>query len=366
MTTPEPTSLWTSLISRTGLAHGGLLAVAGLLACTPSIEDYGRELEEAVCEWQHECHAFERVRDCIDSRVIDRDPQYDYLVRAAAAGAVAYDREAAAECLDQIRERGCNADSESPEVCERVFTGKIGRNEPCLTTAECAGNAVCGFDPSCTDQCCVGACRVFADPLEIGAACSFGGVACVPEAFCDRDPVTSLPTVCTARVKAGGDCSLGQACVDDTYCDGVCKKFKEVAVDAPCGEYGVRCAEPATCNYNGSESRCKIEPTLGEPCEPGQDSCERVDTYCDSASKLCTLLPGPGQGCSESSCLPYANCINRDVLEGSGTPPSCERVPVEGEVCAQYETCLGDLQCIEGRCALPALETTPVCKVPGV
>ena len=88
MTTPEPTSLWTPLLSRTVLARGGLLAVAGLLACTPSIEDYGRELEEAICEWQHECHAFERVRDCVAAKVIDQDPQYDYLVRANAAGSM--------------------------------------------------------------------------------------------------------------------------------------------------------------------------------------------------------------------------------------------------------------------------------------
>ena len=359
MTTREPTSLWICFAS-----HSGLLALTGLLACTPSIEDYPRELEEAFCVWQHECHVYERVRDCVDARVIDRDPQYDYLVRAAAAGSVEYDRDAAAECLDAIRERSCDNNSPEPEVCDRVFLGKVGRNAPCLSTAECAGNAVCGFDPTCTDQCCVGACRVFADPVEIGEPCSFSGVGCVPEAFCATDPVTFLPTVCTALVKAGGDCSLGQACVAEANCDGeVCRKIEELAVGERCDEPNTRCAEPAFCNYNnGGVPRGKIEATLGAPCEPG-DSCGRFDTYCDQTSGLCTLLPGPGQSCVNSNCLPYATCEGGN-FEGSGNP-ECVRLPAEGDACEEFGRCLGDLECNEGRCSLPALETAPVCKVPG-
>lgn len=360
MTTREPTSLWTSLTSRSGLA-----TLTGLLACTPSIEDYPRELEEAFCTWQHECHAYERVRDCVDARAIDRDPQYDYLVRAAAAGSVAYDRDAAAECLDAIRERSCENNSPEPEVCDRVFVGKVGRNAPCLSTAECAGNAVCGFDPTCTDQCCVGACRVFADPVEIGEPCSFSGVGCVPEAFCATDPMTFLPTVCTALVKAGGDCSLGQACVAEANCDGsVCRKVKELAVGERCDVANTRCAEPSFCNYNSDTPRCKIEPTLGEPCEPG-DNCNRVDTYCDDASGLCTLLPAPGQGCADDyRCLPYATCQGGE-FDGTGNVSSCVYLPAEGDSCMEFGACLGDLTCIDGRCTLPELETAPVCKVPG-
>ena len=365
MTTPE-TSLWRSLSSRARQGCAGFLACAGL-ACTPSIEDYPRELEEARCYREHECHAFERVRDCIDTLVIDRDPEFDYLVRAAAAGSVEYNREAAAECLDAIRELGCNYDDAEPEVCDRVFVGKVGKNEPCLKTAECAGNAICGYPPSCTDQCCVGACRVFADPLAIGEPCSFSGTPCVPEAFCAQDPMTGMTTVCTALVKAGGDCSLGQRCDEDSECDGnECRKVKEAAVGESCDGPNVRCVEPARCNYDDGEARCKIEPTLGAPCDPDRDSCRRVDTYCDRPSGLCTLLPGPGQSCNDASCLPYASCESVEGMFGESGQnlQSCVRLPTEGEACEEYSTCLGQLQCIDGTCKFPELDTAPVCKVP--
>ena len=210
-------------------------------------------------------------------------------------------RDAAADCLHAISERGCVDDEgPPPEVCDRVFLGKIGRNGPCLNSAECAGNAVCGFDPTCSDQCCVGACRVFADPVAIGEPCSFGGVACVPEAFCASDPVTFLATVCTKRVKAGGDCSLGQVCVEGVECDGsMCREVEQLKEGDVCDVPFATCVEPARCTYQaeGEPPRCAVPPTLGAPCDPNNDTCDRVDTYCDPASLLCTLLPGPGQAC---------------------------------------------------------------------
>lgn len=365
MTTPEPTPLWPSFMTRGGLA------LAGLLACTPSIEDYPRELEEAYCAWQHSCHAFERVRDCVAAKVIDQDPQYDYLVRANAAGSIEYDAHAAADCLDAIRDRGCTDDDEAPEVCDRVFIGKIGRNAPCLNTAECAGNAVCGFDPACTDQCCVGACRVFADPVALGESCSFSGTACVPEGYCAQDPMTGMPTVCTRLVKAGGDCSLGQRCDESSQCDerGKCHKVEEVGEGERCDVDFVRCAEPASCNYRDGEARCRSRPVHGQPCDPDDGGCEGVDVYCDRASLLCTLLPGPGQACPEYQCLPYARCESveggADFDEFGNRPQTCVRLPTEGEGCGEYGSCLGDLQCTDAVCTLPTLEAAPVCKVPG-
>src|SRR5688500_16320321 len=91
----------------------------GLLACGgPDIDDYPRELEQAYCAWQHACHMYEAVSDCVDARRIDADPKYEYLLQAAAAGSVDYDRDAAGRCLDAIRGRGCGLDDPSPEVCD--------------------------------------------------------------------------------------------------------------------------------------------------------------------------------------------------------------------------------------------------------
>lgn len=371
MTTPprKPTPLWNSLVARGGLARGGL-ALAGLVACTPSIEDYPRELEQAFCDWQHSCHSFERTRDCVDALVIDQDPQFAYLVRANAAGSVKYDVDTAADCLDAIRDRGCNNDDVPPEVCDRVFVGQVGRNAPCINTAECAGNAVCGFDPTCSDQCCVGACRVFADPVEIGAACSFSGTACVPEAYCAQDPMTGLTTVCTKLVKPGGDCSLGQQCDENSQCDGEgkCRKVKLAGEGEACGIEYVRCAEPHSCIYTSDgKPRCGSQPVHGEPCDPSEGGCQGFNAYCDEPSGLCTLKPGPGQACGYE-CLPYAICENNDAEpdgDGSGaSTSSCVRLPTEGEHCEEYGRCLGDLQCVDTVCALPTVEATPVCEVP--
>lgn len=369
MTTRKPTLLWTFIS-----VFGGLTALGGQVACTPSIEDYPRELEEAFCEWQHECHAYERVRDCVDSKQIESDPQYDYLVRAVAGGSVAYDRDAAADCLHAISERSCVEDDEPPEVCDRVFAGKVGRNGPCLNSAECAGNAVCGFDPACSDQCCVGACRVFADPVAIGEPCSFGGVACVPEAFCASDPVTFLATVCTRRVKAGGDCSLGQVCVEGVECDGsMCREVEQLKEGDECDVPFATCVEPARCAYQaeGQPPRCAVPPTLGAPCDPNNDTCDRVDTYCDAASMLCTLLPGPGQACLNGyTCIPYTYCEGGGGFDEFGEPTgsataACTRRGGEGDSCNDYDACLGDLECIAGHCEFPELTPAPVCPVPG-
>ena len=344
---------------------------AGLLACTPSIEDYPAELEEAFCAWQHACHQYERPGECIEANALESDPDYTYLAAAVVQGNVEYDRDAAAACLDAIRERSCTFEDDAKSVCDGVFHGRIGRNGPCLSTAECAGNAVCGFEPNCADMCCVGACRVFADPVKIGEPCSFGGVGCEEDAFCANDPITFIPTVCTARVEAGGDCSLGQPCVDTAACDGSeCRKIELRAPGEQCSGEFIACEEPGVCSgFEGAEPPvCVVAAELGAPCD-FDIPCIRFDTFCDENSKLCTLLPGPGQGCFQFSCLPYAECeseSNFDV-DMANTGARCVARLGAGEACAEDGSgvgCLGALDCIDGTCALPVVEAGEVCAVP--
>lgn len=361
-------------LSRT---HALLLSLGtALTACSPAIGDYASELEEAVCDWEHACHLYERRSDCIDARVIDRDPEFDYLQRAAAAGNVEYDADAAAACLDAIRERGCTYEDlqRQPEVCDDVFRGRVGRNAPCLSSAECAGDAVCGFDPACSDDmCCVGACRVFADPIAVGEPCGFGGVGCVEEAFCATDPVTFQATVCTKRVKIGGDCSLGEACVDGAACDGEqCRKIDLRAPGEPCDQQFVDCAEPGRCRYTEDAGAiCVVDGKLGAPCTR-EIGCGDIDSYCDDASGLCTLLPGHGQACVDGyQCAAWASCYSLyvDQYDAQGES-TCVRRAGLGDACSSgddsgpYVACLGDLQCDAGRCVLPPVVTGEQCAVP--
>jgi hypothetical protein len=345
----------------------------GLLACTPAIEDYPRELEEAYCAWQHACHQYESVSGCVEANAIERDPEYTYLLAAHLAGNVEYDREAAARCLDAMRERSCEYGAEPFTGCDDVFRGRIGRNGPCMSAAECAGDAVCGFNPNCTDMCCVGACRVLRQPGEIGEPCSFSGAGCVPEAYCAFDPSTGTPTVCTARVEPGGSCSLGETCVEEASCDGDrCRKIELRGPGEDCSGDFVDCAAPGECRGSADGvPRCVAPPQLGAPCDD-QIFCARFDTFCDPNSQLCTLLPGPGQGCGASECVAYAQCVSgvEGAVDGE-VAGTCVARANEGEPCGfhdetgdGYIECRPPFQCDGDTCKLPEFESSAVCPVP--
>jgi hypothetical protein len=340
-----------------------MLVASGLLAaCTPSFDDYPRELEEAICEWQHACHVYEKRRDCVEALAIDSDPRFDYLRTSVAAGRIEYDGDAAADCFDAIRERGCEVrEPEEEPSCAAALRGRMGRNGPCMDSAECAEGGVCGFDPGCFEQCCVGACRVRPDPLAIGAPCG-GGIACVEGAYCGVDPGGAQ--VCVPLVAVGGDCSLGQGCAESSVCDGaVCRKLELAQVGERCDGF-VECAEPARCTYEGDRGQfCRIAPQLGAPCDPQGIGCARFDTTCDPVSKLCVLLPTPGAGC-DYQCAEYAECRNLT----SGGPSTCVHKAGAGDACGDagdvYIDCLGALECADGTCELPTVEPEPLCPVP--
>lgn len=349
-----------SAISMATVVASGLLA-----ACTPGLEDYPRELEEAICEWQQGCHLYERRSDCIDALAIDRDVKFDYLVEAVAAGRIEYDREAAADCFDAIRERDCvNTDPGEEPACKAALRGRMGRNGPCMLSAECAEGGVCGFDPSCSEQCCVGACRVRADPLELGEACG-GSIECAEGGYCGFDPGGAQ--VCLARVKVGGDCSIGQTCAEGSDCDGAVCRATTVAKEGERCDGRAICEPSAYCVFEGGETPvCRIPPQLGAPCDPQGIGCARFDTVCDEASRLCVLLPVPGAGCPDYRCANYATCQNLIPDE----PPTCVALGTAGSSCGPqgdeggYIDCLGDLECIDDTCVLPEVEPGSKCPVP--
>ena len=197
----------------------------------PFDEFYARA-ETAFCAWQVACGQYGVEARCasvnhLDLRlsmqrisgvgIADSVP-LDYMREAIELGRIGYDEEAAAACLEYVRGRSCEwaqlhalseAELAGQTACAAVFTGRMGRNGPCISASECAGTAICGFDPACVDACCVGACRVLPEPRKIGEACTGGNPGCEPNSFCDFDPNTGMPTVCTAAPK------LGQQSIED-------------------------------------------------------------------------------------------------------------------------------------------------------
>jgi hypothetical protein len=348
----------------------GLVALAG--CAPPGVEEYAQELELAYCEWQTECHNFAGVDDCVASRTIDRDEDFAYMTRAVVEGSAEYDPESAVACLTAIRQQSCEDPSPAaPEPCEAVFRGRIGRNGPCMSSLECVGDAVCGFDPACVDQCCVGACRVLAEPLEKGVACG-GSIACADGLYCAFDASTGLSTVCTPHVKVGGSCSFGEVCAEAAYCDGsTCRKTTEREIGELCGDPGDRCKAPAECRYasgeEGESPTCVVAGGLGAKCSPyDYESCARFDTFCDPISLVCTLLPVPGAACA-AGCVGYAEC--RSLATADGFEGTCVALAGEGEGCGDggdgaYVACLGDLVCDGDVCVLPEPEPASDCPVP--
>lgn len=338
----------------------------------PTVGEYAEELELAYCQWEAGCHRFASVTECQGARGLDRDPEFAYLIEAVLAGTAEYDEDAALACLAAIRGQGCGEAYPTPPArCEEVFRGRIGRNGPCMSSLECVGDAVCGFDPGCAEECCPGACRVLPGPLEEGDSCG-GTRPCAAGLYCAVDPSTFAPTVCTAQVKPGGSCVLGDTCVADAFCDGEkCREYEDRAAGESCGAREDRCVAPAECHSfwpddaAEEQQRCVVPGGLGEACDPDDHAgCERFDTFCDANSRTCALLPGPGAACSPEGCVGYAFCVN-DGADGAGT---CERLAGPGEACgevdAMYVQCLGDLWCDEGSvCTLPE-PTASECPVP--
>jgi len=344
----------------------------------PFDEFYARA-ETAFCAWQVACGQYGVEARCasvnhLDLRlsmqrisgvgIADSVP-LDYMREAIELGRIGYDEEAAAACLEYVRGRSCEwaqlhalseAELAGQTACAAVFTGRMGRNGPCISASECAGTAICGFDPACVDACCVGACRVLPEPRKIGEACTGGNPGCEPNSFCDFDPNTGMPTVCKAAPKLGQACAQG-LCADGAICDytgdsAICVKPK--APGKRCYNDN-ECEQPGVCRYNENvgDSVCFRPSAEGGPCsfDSGGLQCLRFDNYC-AANNTCSQKPGKGESCQGSYeckgdffCGPSQSCTPvADQGEPCGyAPPNFDLVPCSGDnYCSEFEmgTCL--------------------------
>jgi hypothetical protein len=292
-----------------------------------------------------------------------------YLEQAVEVGRIDYDAAAASACLAYVQARTCEvaafqdfdeAALAGQEACRAVFTGRMDRNGPCAEAIECAGRAVCGFDPSCAEMCCVGACRVLPEPLPIGEPCTNPNVDCVPEAFCAFDPNTGMATVCTARTKVGGSCEVSQ-CEADAYCEYDGQGFTCLALPGEgedCLYNG--CAAGLVCatDPNWEQGTCVAPAEEGEPCvkDAPQNTCRRFDNRCDPGSGRCAPLPDNGESCTGGEC-------RGDLFCSYSQGQRCRPVADAGEPCDyvvdEYIPCSGDHTCV-----YPEDGGTPTCAAP--
>lgn len=329
--------------------------------------------EAAYCEWAVECHGFGVVERCgavmhIEERMSMRllagvGPSEAipaaYYKDAVEIGRIVYDKKLAASCLEYVRTRSCDRPQyhETTEeelagqlACTSLFQGRMGKNGPCMSALECAETAICGFDPTCVDMCCVGACRVLAEPLKLGEDCSNGNQACEPGTYCAFDPNLGVSTVCSTPPTAGQPCP-DYVCGGGALCefDGntqVCVAPRPSGT--PC-DYDDQCDNGLSCvhDQNYENGVCLRPADQGEACDPlSPDTvCRRFDNHCDPGSKVCAPLPGNGEPCFEYNCRGDFFCADNNGQQ------RCSPVADAGEGCGyvpsngNYIPCSGDSVC---------------------
>ncbi|WP_170135656.1 hypothetical protein [Nannocystis exedens] len=349
--------------------------------------------EETYCGWAVRCGAFAEAADCraveffetvypprllAEARLDygETGQAVEYLLASEAAGRLVFDAEAAASCLAYVEARGCalpgayaaeEAELAGQAACNAILRGTMVENGPCLLSVECApqeaATMVCGFDPSCSEACCLGGCRRLAS-LSIGTPCN-GNSRCQEGSFCGRDANTGMFTVCTAKQPVGAACLGSDECDAEGYCDFNTGECRALAGEGePCSDFGdggcrpgLYCADPG---YLGN-GRCYAFAPLGGAClADWYLGCSALGSVCDPQGEQCVVAPGPGESCADRPCGLTSSC--------EWYSQECVALAREGEPCGDSIRCAGALQCdgwdpASARCRAP--EVTGVCAVPG-
>jgi len=333
------------------------------------IEDFFTRAEQAFCAWQVECRGYGTESRCRSVNHLEDRLSFArltgvgsseslptaYLIEAVKVGRIGYDREKAGLCLDYVRGRGCDRPDAQvvsaealagQQACREVLSGRMGRNGPCLAALECAEQAVCGYDPTCVDMCCVGACRVLPAPLALGEPCGVNNRGCEADTYCAFDLDTFMPTVCTRLPTVGQSCANSGACAGESRCDNNLEDPICVALGGPgasCfGDHN--CAHPGVCQrdmfYNNG--KCRAPADEGEPCDPDSpdDICRRVDNTCDLVSRTCVALPDVGQPCPQYRCRGDLFCTNAGLCS-----PVADAAEPCGYLNGDFVPCSGDHIC---------------------
>jgi hypothetical protein len=282
------------------------------------LDDFGQQVNDAVCDFQTSCGVFATKADCLVSMPFSTLPLEGQL----AAGTLVFHPEHVATCVGQLAAIADCAlttklqtiDMGSAPICVEAFQGTVVVGGACVDAIECTTH-VCTKPPSCTDACCMGSCAPapITDKAAIGESCA--DRRCVPGAYCQHS--TSM---CKARVAEGEVCDDAFSCVISAICD------------------------PDT----ASVKTCKHIAAHAESCDRTSIvACDRSDDFCALQGSTCTRFPGIGEACSAAiHCLPLARCVSN----------VCVSLPRTGEACTVGGArCQGALECVNGVCtSLPS------------
>lgn len=216
---------------------------------------------------------------------------------------VAYDSQAAGDCVATIVAglSSCRETDGSPDVCDRVFNGRLPAGASCSSDEQCAGSSNDGAD------CSEGTCIVMPRG-HLGDAC---GSTCTELGGGSRSCTSSTSTGGTARCFRN----------DGLYCDGGGHCASLLADGAACS-YD-ECALTSFCDAG----TCAAKRGLDQACS-SSDSC--AVGFCDEATSVCTPPRGLSQPCNYDSECASDSCGGDGVCTDGGsfvTPTLCSGVP---------------------------------------
>ena len=228
---------------------------------------------------------------------------------------------------------------------------------------ECAGElSVCGFNPTCTDECCPGECRFIPGPFAAGEPCD-DGQQCEAGTYCKFDiEGEEFTAVCTTLPSEGDSCETinydtSSTCQGDTFCndDDICEARRKD---------GQACSDDFHCqakSYCGEDETCVARVRRGKPCDDDSD-CLHGDSICHKDE--CTRLLGVGDECGEwtQPCVDYAICTGNTCTELGKVGDPCDPLDPQGDTSIP---CYPSLYCDEEKCTKPeAPEAMDFCPVP--
>lgn len=319
-----------------------VLLISSAAACGGGgveLADLGDELIDALCARQVRCGAFTNEADC----KVYASASLDQIKRSVEAGRVAYDADAAGDCLEAFKSASCDVTSESsrdePAACADAIKGTVIDGGTCFTNQECVSGS-CTEAPTCTMACCMGTCDATRAEVAIGGTCNGTTGACVEGSFCD-----SATTTCTALRAVGGACTANSQCGYGLFCPeaGTCADAPNRGAACPdqyCADLGDRCSAATT--------TCVALAKIGEACASGFAGlfdCQQPLT-CNQTTLVCGNPPVAGEACL-FICATGNYCNANDV---------CEAQKPNGQACQ------GDDECSSSYCDdanLCAVE--PVC-----
>ncbi len=345
----DPTGGGTACVEGTTCVSGGCVATPVTTKSYPPVllVDELATLRTAFCGYLVRCDRWPApLKDRCPAALFPDTPTFDSAtedIALAKRGETTYDAQAAGDCLGALVTLDCRA--APPAACDRVFTGALSAGATCTATAACDSDFYCQFGDPISGLQCLGTCTARAKAGEDCSATPCAtGLSCASDHRCalNAPPATDNQT-CGPGPRP---CGLGLYCAPS----GTCEALHQVneSCDDPAG-----CAPGLACAGVAGAEICLPRRQRGEPCQSDQQctptTMELASDGCIGGK--CAALPSSG-ACLVDAALPNS-C---DPTAASCRAGTCAPLSVDGASCSASPDCgapLGPEICSFGSCHLP-------------